>query len=224
MPVCKACGRCKTGSEFYDRNRRCKACVLQQRATVVRYRVCRRCGASKKHTDFPRHKRDCMVCAGLADDDAAESESECEQGLPCKTDRDAGEGDGFPLRRFRWLVGDLKQRAILLDKKRFRVAGYRNDVDLDHCKAMWAEQEGRCALTGLAMTDVRGSAPSSARFRNVSIDRVDSARNYCKQNVQLVCTAVNRMKSTFSMEEFLDLARHVVSHAAAVKDASSQTA
>ncbi|MEE0616836.1 MAG: hypothetical protein UCP83_06055 [Intestinibacter bartlettii] len=37
---------------------------------------------------------------------------------------------------------------------------------------------------------------------NVSIDRIDSSKGYTKNNIWLICSAVNFMKSNLNLEEF----------------------
>ena len=45
---------------------------------------------------------------------------------------------------------------------------------------------------------------------NLSVDRIDSAKGYSKDNVQLVCMAANQMKNDLSMEEFINMCASVL--------------
>ena len=63
---------------------------------------------------------------------------------------------------------------------------------------MWDRQEGRCAITGIPMTHRWGDNPP---YTNVSVDRIDSNIGYVRENVQLVCKAVNLMKHAMDQAE-----------------------
>lgn len=67
----------------------------------------------------------------------------------------------------------------------------KSEVTSGLLKQVWDRQHGRCALTGEQMTHVRGKGQVPT---NASIDRIDSDCGYTKQNIQLVCYAVNMMK------------------------------
>lgn len=63
---------------------------------------------------------------------------------------------------------------------------------------MYEKQRGCCAVTKQPLTHVRGKGKVNT---NLSIDRIDSAKGYTKDNVQLVCRIVNVMKLDMSEEE-----------------------
>ena len=60
-----------------------------------------------------------------------------------------------------------------------------------HCKRLYEEQRGRCALSGAALT--HEGLPCTPT--QVSIDRIDSGRGYVAGNVRLVAVWVNRALS-----------------------------
>lgn len=47
----------------------------------------------------------------------------------------------------------------------------------------------------------------------LSIDRIDSSKGYTRDNVVLVCSSINVMKNSHSIDEFINLCRSVVEHA-----------
>lgn len=49
--------------------------------------------------------------------------------------------------------------------------------------------------------------PEKFRKNIVSIDRIDSTKGYTKDNTQLVCDIVNRMKLDLPMNEFVILCK-----------------
>jgi len=75
-------------------------------------------------------------------------------------------------------------------------------ISLDALEKLWEAQEGKCAITGWQMTMelANGVVPT-----NCSIDRIDSAKGYEQDNIQLVCRAVNVAKSDLSTKNFVAL-------------------
>lgn len=49
---------------------------------------------------------------------------------------------------------------------------------------------------------------------NVSVDRIDSKKGYTRDNVQLVCMAINQMKSDLDNNTFYNLCKAVYKNAA----------
>ena len=83
-----------------------------------------------------------------------------------------------------------------------RHAKYRNDectITKEHLFELWENQKGRCALTEVPLTTVHGNGWQVPT--NVSLDRIDSNKNYVLGNVRLVCWQVNMMKGQLTDEE-----------------------
>lgn len=70
------------------------------------------------------------------------------------------------------------------------------DIDLQYLKELWQIQNGICAITGLKMSLSRGGDPT----RQASLDRINSAKGYVKDNVQYVVLPVNLAKCNFPDE------------------------
>lgn len=66
-------------------------------------------------------------------------------------------------------------------------------------KELWNKQNGLCAISNIPMTYTFNSGRIPT---NVSVDRIDSNKSYTKNNIQLVCMAVNQMKSDLDMITF----------------------
>ena len=73
------------------------------------------------------------------------------------------------------------------------------DLTLEHLLDLWRDQCGLCAYTKLPLV-AQGN-----QINSISIDRVDNSKGYIVGNVQLVCAAINRMKSVYSENEFIGL-------------------
>lgn len=72
---------------------------------------------------------------------------------------------------------------------------------------LWHRQNGRCAITGLPMTQIHGRGIVQT---NASIDRIDPSGGYEPNNVWLVCRAINVGKSNMTLEEYVAFCRAVV--------------
>lgn len=72
-------------------------------------------------------------------------------------------------------------------------------ISVNDLKEIWQKQEGRCAYTKLPLT------ADANQLTTMSLDRIDSDTDYVVGNVQLVCVAVNRMKSDFPEKDFIGL-------------------
>lgn len=72
------------------------------------------------------------------------------------------------------------------------------NIDLQYLHELWDKQKGLCALSGIPMTYYfdSGRVPT-----NLSVDRIDSSLGYVRGNIQLVCMAVNQMKSDLTIEQ-----------------------
>jgi hypothetical protein len=98
----------------------------------------------------------------------------------------------------------------------FHLATYRskklnreNDISIKFLKELWETQKGLCALTNLPM---QHSISKGKLFNNLSIDRIDSSLGYTKNNIQLVCSVVNRMKSDLSSKEFYNICKLITNN------------
>lgn len=74
------------------------------------------------------------------------------------------------------------------------------DIDEDDVLDKFIEQNGKCNLSGQILTFSREDHTIDT---NLSIDRIDSNKDYTLDNIQLVCGIINRMKSDFSNEKFI---------------------
>jgi len=93
---------------------------------------------------------------------------------------------------------------IRLVNHRSRKYNRDNNLSVEYLKELWNNQKGLCALTNLPM---QHCISKGKLFNNVSIDRIDSSKGYLKDNVQLVCSVVNRMKSDLSTQELYNICK-----------------
>ena len=76
-------------------------------------------------------------------------------------------------------------------------------MTVDDVVKCWEQQNQICAYSGRQMTLQAG------KLNTVSIERIDSAIGYTLENTILVCQAINRMKSDFSLDDFYALCADV---------------
>jgi len=63
------------------------------------------------------------------------------------------------------------------------------------------KQEGRCALSGQSLTCL---LEKGTIFKtNASLDRIEAGGPYIKENIQLVCRALNSWRSDTNLQEFI---------------------
>ena len=88
-----------------------------------------------------------------------------------------------------------------------RVTPRRRQLHVESCLTtesvidLWNRQGGKCAVTGLPMTHIRGKGHFV--LTNISFDRIDSGLGYTLDNVRLTCKIVNIMKAAMSDSEML---------------------
>lgn len=95
----------------------------------------------------------------------------------------------------------LKERA----KKKGLIVDFQKEFLLE----LWNKQKGYCAISGIKMTyeNFKGRV-----FTNISVDRIDSSKGYIKENIQLICMAVNQMKSDLTLDELLYFCEKIYSN------------
>ena len=93
----------------------------------------------------------------------------------------------------------LDQKFEMLIKTAQKRKNFKCSISADYLKEVWQKQEGRCAYTKLPLT------ADANQLNTMSLDRIDSDLDYVEGNVQLVCVAVNRMKSDFLEKDFIGL-------------------
>jgi len=81
--------------------------------------------------------------------------------------------------------------------------GYKWSITPKDLYIIYAEQEGKCALTGVTLTYNKGVGVES-EF-NISIDRIDSSGDYTVENIQLLGKVINFLKHDIPQEKFIKL-------------------
>lgn len=86
----------------------------------------------------------------------------------------------------------------------YRVRKRTENLTFNDVVDIYNSQAGKCKLSGIKMEATRDKIGSQRRnMKAISIDRIDSKIGYIKENIQLVCCAVNQMKNELSTEELI---------------------
>lgn len=108
--------------------------------------------------------------------------------------------------QYSYISGNWERYLNRLTFKRRRDVGLTAEVLMD----LLVSQNYRCALTGKEMTcilEVGSKCPT-----NASIDRKNAGGPYTKDNVQLVCAAVNSFRVNMPIAEFVAWCKAVAEH------------
>nr|QBK92891.1 MAG: Zn-finger protein [Pithovirus LCPAC403] len=96
--------------------------------------------------------------------------------------------------------------------------GIKLDITLNELYTKFENQGGLCMLSGLPMTTYTTNRfrPLEERkqrleknYHNISIDRIDSFKDYTIDNVNLVCSCINIMKSEMPQDMFIDFCKAI---------------
>ena len=84
------------------------------------------------------------------------------------------------------------------------------NITKEYLKELWDKQNGKCAICGIPMTfeQCNGRTPT-----NVSIDQINHNNGYVIGNVQLVCMAVNQMKSDLEIDTLYKFCEAILENA-----------
>ena len=84
-----------------------------------------------------------------------------------------------------------------------KTAGERKNkncfIAVEHLHDVWQRQKGLCVYTKLPLSS------EAHQLNTVSLDRIDSDKDYTPDNIQLVCVPINRMKLDYSEDQFIQL-------------------
>lgn len=74
---------------------------------------------------------------------------------------------------------------------------------------IYENQKGLCALSGIQLTCLLGEGKIKT---NASVDRINAGGPYIKENIQLVCGALNKFRDSTNAEEFIWWCKQVANY------------
>ena len=96
----------------------------------------------------------------------------------------------------------LRRNFVQLRSARKIKGGKSWDLSWKDVLEKWKRCKGKCQVSGMKMTH-RRDGTGKKLYTNVSIDRIDNDIGYNKENIRLVCWAVNIMKHNMSDTELM---------------------
>lgn len=104
-------------------------------------------------------------------------------------------------------LNKILQMRFLAARNRSKKQNIPFNITKKYLKELWDKQNGVCAISGLKMTfdHCNGRTPT-----NVSIDQINHKNGYTVDNIQLVCMAVNQMKSDMAMEDLYKFCNAII--------------
>lgn len=176
-------------------------------------KTCRVCGETKLLSEFGKsgktngsgYKAVCKICLAkkLSDWRKANPERRKEQ------ERRAYKNNKDKIKvknQKRYLDITLEERFQLMLKTAMNRKTVECFISVDDIKVVWQKQNGRCAYTDLPLV------ATAHQVETVSLDRIDSSKDYTADNIQLVCTPINRMKSDMTEKQFIELCQLVTQY------------
>lgn len=99
------------------------------------------------------------------------------------------------------------QMRFLAARDRSKRKNIPFNITKDYLKELWDKQNGKCAISGIKMTfeQCNGRTPT-----NVSIDQINHNDGYTINNIQLVCMAVNQMKSDLLIDDLYKFCEAII--------------
>ena len=148
-------------------------------------KTCTKCKEAKPLDQFPVEKArldgrrsNCSVCRNLA--------------------RKESYYNGSDKGRYNTIRGKCTQHCASA-KQRAKKQGLAFNLTSSFLEELWNKQGGKCAITGIEF-DLKGTCALTGS--GAAVDKIDPMKGYTQDNVQLLCSWVNTMKSAHSMDEF----------------------
>lgn len=139
--------------------------------------------------DEKPHKRNCPICQKeLGYKDVYERNRSAKNNLPCKPCSSL-------LRNHKGFYQDIEVAWFNTKVRRAKQRGYEFTITIEDIWDIYIAQERTCALTGVPI-DFKGTA---------SLDRIDNAIGYIRENIQIVHKDVNYMKYTYGQDYFIKM-------------------
>lgn len=91
-----------------------------------------------------------------------------------------------------------------------KIKSLGHELDLEFLTSLWEKQKGVCPYTGIAMELPTHDRNVISKPNKASIDRIDPSKGYVKDNVEIVCMAINLAKNRFSKKDIKDFLSSII--------------
>jgi hypothetical protein len=99
-------------------------------------------------------------------------------------------------------------------KKTALKRGIEFSITMEEIGDLFENQNGKCALSGITLTLKKNTKDTT---QTASLDRKDSKKGYMIENLQWIHKDLNKLKSDFSQEEFIEMCLKVTLYMEAIK-------
>jgi len=99
------------------------------------------------------------------------------------------------------LTNDCKNYLLTL----FNNKKLTNKIGIDNIINLCKKQGGKCAITGIEMTNYKNTNIKYRCSTNISVDKINSELGYVLDNIQLTCLWANTGKLIYTNEEYRNL-------------------
>ena len=207
--ICPHCGReLKRNRENFKRSRN------KETGKEEYHIICRDCETPieyGKHWDGDKLR--CLVCGRSLDPSEFDSHQEYERRghrdgrcKECKRkqNQEARENYDDKKRLYKTI-----QARVLGASERAKRKGIPCTITKEFILDLWNKQNGLCAISKIPMTY---EMDSGRIYTNVSIDQIEQGKGYTEDNVQLVCMAVNQLKSDWDMNTVKYICKMIINN------------
>ena len=207
--ICPHCGReLKRNRENFKRSKN------KETGKEEYHIICRDCETQieyNKHWDGDKLR--CLVCGRSLD--PSEFDSHQEYAIRGHRDGRCKECKRKQNQETRKNYDDKKrlyktiQFRVLGASERAKRKGIPCTITKEFILDLWNKQNGLCAISKIPMTY---EMDSGRIYTNVSIDQIEQGKGYTEDNVQLVCMAVNQLKSDWDMNTVKYICKMIINN------------
>jgi hypothetical protein len=104
-------------------------------------------------------------------------------------------------------IGEMPYRYITDIQNHAKANGRECSISMEDLYSKYNTQNGKCAYSGVTLSFVNRGR--NYRVGNASVDRIDSNLGYIKNNIQWVDKDINKMKSNFNSDYFIETCRKI---------------
>lgn len=202
IKICSKCYLEKSISSFSRKHGKCKECRKQE-YREKHFRICWGCREYKPRDVFIGAQRYCTSCHSIRDEKAKEtkrkSQSKYRKDHPDKIKNKISKA--YRRKYYSSNPEQILNYRLQACRKRAKDKQLIFDLELEFLTTLYHNQNGRCALTNL-LFEFDFDENFSKRPFSPSVDRINSKLGYTKDNVRLVCSAVNSALSEYGDEVF----------------------
>lgn len=110
--------------------------------------------------------------------------------------------------RYNTIVGEIRPWFYSQIKKQAECRDILFELTPDDLWELWLFQKGICAISGQVI-NLPKKYREKSQDSNASLDRIDSAKGYIKENIQWIHKDINIMKNKYNLEYFINTCKKI---------------